>query len=217
MRKSRIVGPSLNPIREVTLIKRTCTHAAAVAFVFLSAPALAQDEQMSPELAAEMASWQAYMTPGEAHQQMAQDAGEWRQELTFWMAPGASPLQATATSTIETILGGRYMTEEMSGTMMGMPYEGRGTFGYDNAKDQYFMTWIDNMGTGLMTGWGTAEGNEITYTGTFVDNDTGEDKPYRTVVTEVDADHAITEMYIPAPDGSGEFKNMEIHSYRETP
>lgn len=198
------------------MIERVFTYALVAAVLLVGAPALAQDE-MSPEAAAEMAAWQAYMTPGEEHQKMTQGAGEWRQELTFWMAPGAEVQQATSTSTVEAILGGRYLTEEMTGTMMGMPFEGRGTFGYDNAKDQYFMTWIDNMGTGLMTGWGAPEGNKVTYSGTFVDPASGEDKPFRTVVTEVDPDHMIMEMYVPAPDGSGEFKNMEIHSYRETP
>ena len=149
---------------------------------------------------------------------MVQGAGEWRQELTFWMAPGGEAQQATSTSTVEAILGGRYLSEEMTGTMMGMPFEGRGTFGYDNAKDQHFMTWVDNMGTGLMVGWGVPEGeNKVTYSGTFVDPATGADKPFRSVVTEVDANHMIMEMYVPAPDGSGEFKNMEIHSYREAP
>lgn len=198
------------------MIERVFTYALVAALLLVGAPALAQDE-MSPEAAAEMAAWQAYMTPGEEHQKMTQGAGEWRQELTFWMAPGAEVQQATSTSTVEAILGGRYLTEEMTGTMMGMPFEGRGTFGYDNAKDQYFMAWIDNMGTGLMTGWGAPEGNKVTYSGTFVDPASGEDKPFRTIVTEVDPDHMIMEMYVPAPDGSGEFKNMEIHSYRETP
>lgn len=198
------------------MIERVFTYALVAALLLVGAPALAQDE-VSPEAAEEMAAWQAYMTPGEEHQKMTQGAGEWRQELTFWMAPGAEVQQATSTSTVEAILGGRYLTEEMTGTMMGMPFEGRGTFGYDNAKDQYFMTWIDNMGTGLMTGWGAPEGDKVTYSGTFVDPASGEDKPFRTVVTEVDPDHMIMEMYVPAPDGSGEFKNMEIHSYRETP
>lgn len=198
------------------MIERVFPYALVAAVLLVGAPALAQDE-MSPEAAAEMAAWQEYMTPGEEHQKMTQDAGEWRQELTFWMAPGAEVQQATSTSTVEAILGGRYLTEKMTGTMMGMPFEGRGTFGYDNAKDQYFMTWIDNMGTGLMTGWGIPEGNKVTYSGTFVDPASGEDKPFRTVVTEVEPDHMIMEMYVPAPDGSGEFKNMEIHSYRETP
>jgi len=198
------------------MIERTCTYALAAALLFLAAPAVAQDPEMSPEAAAEMAAWQAYMTPGEQHQELAQGAGEWNHELTFWMEPEAPPQQATSTSTTASVLGGRYLVEEMSGTMMGMPFEGRGTYGYDNAKDQYFMSWIDNMGTGVMMGWGTAEGDKVTYTGTFVDPATGEDKQFRTVVTEVDPDHMIMEMYVPAPDGSGEYKSMEIHSYRET-
>lgn len=193
------------------MIGKLCTYALSAALLFLAAPAVAQED------AEAMAVWQEYMTPGEEHQHMAQGAGEWRQELTFWMAPGGEAQQATSTSTVEAILGGRYLSEEMTGTMMGMPFEGRGTFGYDNAKDQHFMTWVDNMGTGLMVGWGVPEGeNKVAYSGTFVDPATGEDKPFRTVVTEVDANHMIMEMYVPAPDGSGEFKNMEIHSYRET-
>lgn len=194
------------------MIGKLYTYALSAALLFLAAPAVAQED------AEAMAVWQEYMTPGEEHQHMAQGAGEWRQELTFWMAPGGEAQQATSTSTVEAILGGRYLSEEMTGTMMGMPFEGRGTFGYDNAKDQHFMTWVDNMGTGLMVGWGVPEGeNKVAYSGTFVDPATGEDKPFRTVVTEVDANHMIMEMYVPAPDGSGEFKNMEIHSYRETP
>ena len=192
------------------MIGRACTLTLAGALL-LAAPVAAQDAE-------EMAAWQEYMTPGEEHQHMVQGAGEWRQELTFWMAPGGEAQQATSTSTVEAILGGRYLSEEMTGTMMGMPFEGRGTFGYDNAKDQHFMTWVDNMGTGLMVGWGVPEGeNKVTYSGTFVDPATGADKPFRSVVTEVDANHMIMEMYVPAPDGSGEFKNMEIHSYREAP
>jgi hypothetical protein len=193
------------------MIRRAGKWTLVASALLLAAPAAAQDAE-------EMAAWQEYMTPGEEHQQLAAGAGEWRQELTFWMAPGTPPQEATSTSSVEAILGGRYIAEEMTGTMMGMPFEGRGTFGYDNAKDQHFMTWVDNMGTGLMVGWGVLEGeNKVTYSGTFVDPATGEDKPFRTVVTEVDADHMIMEMYVPAPDGSGEFKNMEIHSYRETP
>jgi hypothetical protein len=32
----------------------------------------------------------------------------------------------------------------------------------------------------------------------------------------VDDNHMIMEMYMPAPGGGGEFKTMEIHSYRKT-
>ena len=192
------------------MIKRSCTYALVAALAFLAVPATAQDD------AEAMAAWQAYMTPGEAHEHMAAMAGDWRHEVTVWPAPGAEAMKSDATSTIEPILGGRYTTETFTGNMMGMPFEGRGTYGYDNAKEQAFMSWVDNMGTGLMVGWGTPEGNTVVFEGTFVDPMDGAEKPFRSVVTHVDANHAIMQMYVPAPDGSGEFKNMEIHSYRQT-
>jgi hypothetical protein len=192
--------------------RSTRTYALAGALLILGAPARAQDA----DEAAMMAAWQAYMTPGEAHQHLAGTAGEWRHEVTVWPAPGVEPMQSAATSTSEMVLGGRYLVETFTGDMMGMPFEGRGTYGYDNAKEQAFMSWIDNMGTGLMVGWGAPEGNKITFAGTFVDPGDGMEKPFRSVVTSVSADHSIMEMYVPAPDGSGEFKNMEIHSYRKT-
>jgi len=188
----------------------------AVALLLVGSAALAQEGQPSPEEAAMMAAWQTYMTPGEPHQHLATAAGEWRHELTMWMAPDAPPTETTATSTAQPILGGRYVVEEYAGDMMGMPFEGRGTYGYDNAKEQYFMTWIDNMGTGLMVGWGAPEGNKVTYTGTYMDPMTGEEAPFRSIVTHVDDNHMIMEMYMPAPGGGGEFKSMEIHSYRKT-
>jgi len=33
---------------------------------------------------------------------------------------------------------------------MGMPFEGMGLDGYDNASKEYISIWIDNMGTGIM-------------------------------------------------------------------
>jgi hypothetical protein len=181
------------------------------ALLVLGAPALAQDADE-----AGMAAWQAYMTPGEAHGHMAEMAGEWRHEVTAWMAPGTDPMKGEGTSKSEMVLGGRYLVETFSGSMMGMPFEGRGTYGYDNAKQQAFMTWVDNMGTGVMVGWGEPAGNKMTFSGTFVDPADGEEKPFRSVVTHVSPDHGIMEMYVPAPDGSGEFKSMEMHSYRKT-
>lgn len=193
-------------------MKRMIAFAPVVALLLAAAAGFAQEG----DEAAAMAAWQAYMTPGAPHQHMASTAGEWRHEVTVWPAPGAESMQNEATSTAEMILGGRYLVETFTGTMMGMPFEGRGTYGFDNAKKQAFMTWVDNMGTGVMVGWGTPEGNKIAYEGTFVDAGDGQEKPFRSVVTHVSPDHVIMEMYVPAPDGSGEFKNMEIHSYRKT-
>ena len=182
----------------------------------LAVPASAQENQGPSQ--EEMAVWMAYMTPGPAHQELAKNAGEWNHTLTFWMAPGAPAMEATATSHGEMLLDGRYLGEHFQGNMMGMPFEGHALTGYDNAKKQYFSAWIDNMGTGIMIGWGTVDPatQSLTITGTYVDPMDGQDKPFRQVMKRVDDNHHIMEMYTPAPDGSGEFKSMEIHSLRGT-
>ena len=47
-------------------------------------------------------------------------------------------------------LGGRYVIGKFAGTMMGQPFEGMSTMGYDNAKKMFTSTWVDNMGTGIV-------------------------------------------------------------------
>ena len=185
--------------------------------VLFAAPARAQ-EQPSAEEAAMMQAWMAYMTPGQPHQALANHVGEWNHTVSWWMAPGAPPQESTATSTSKMILGGRYLADHFSGNMMGMPFEGHGLTGYDNAKKKFFAAWVDNMGTGLMTGWGDWDEatKSLTISGEFVDPVTGENRPYRQVTKWISDDHAMFQMYTPAPDGSGEYKSMEIHSLRKT-
>jgi len=187
-------------------------------FTLLAVPARAQDQQGSADEAAMMQAWMAYMTPGEPHQHLAKTVGEWNHTVTMWMAPGAPPTESTATSTGQMILGGRYLTESFTGNMMGMPFEGHALTGYDNAKKKYFSAWVDNMSTGLMTGWGDWDeaSKSLTITGEFVDFTTGGNTPYRQVLKWVDDNHTIMEMYVPAPGGGPEYKNMEIHSLRKT-
>lgn len=184
------------------------------ALTFLAVPARAQEQQASAE---EMAAWMSYMTPGEAHQRLATLAGDWNHTVTMWMAPGASPTESTATSHSEMIMGGRYLAEMFTGNMMGMPFEGHAITGYDNVKKKHFSGWIDNMGTGLMIGWGDWDDatKSLTITGTVTDPISGEDRAFRQVMKTVNDDHTIMEMYMPSPDGS-EHKSMEIHSLRKT-
>jgi hypothetical protein len=155
-------------------------------------------EPPKPDPAAMMKAWEKYAAPGAPHQQMAKLAGKWTTSNTMWMDESQPPMTQTGTAEYTLALGGRYVTQNYKSEMMGMPFEGIGTLGYDNFRQRYFSTWIDNMGTGLMTATGTANaaGNEITYTGTMDDPMTGEkDKKFREVVKIAGPDAFTFEMF----------------------
>lgn len=159
-----------------------------------------------------MKKWQAFATPGKAHEHLARKAGDWDLRVTMWQSPGAPPVESTSHSEMKTIMGGRYLVDHTRGSFMGMSFEGMGLSGYDNLKKKYVTLWIDNMGTGLMVSEGSMEGQVCTYVGEGPDVMSGTYKKWRTVETFIDDDTWKTQMYGPGPDDK-EFKMMEI-TYR---
>jgi hypothetical protein len=157
-----------------------------------------------------MKAMMAAATPGDNQKMLAKSAGSWSGAVTMWMQPGTPPATATASATNEVIMDGRYLRSKAKGNMMGMPFEGEGITGYDNVKKQFVNTWIDNMGTGIMTMTGSwdAATKSIVYTGSMADPVSGKDTPFREVWKFVDDNHQVMEMYYSA--GGQEFKSMEI-------
>lgn len=165
-----------------------------------------------------MEKWMEYMTPGEPHEYLADQTGTWRYDMTMWMDPSSPPVESSGTMTSSMMLGGRYQEQRFEGSFMGRPFEGYSITGYDNAEEEYFNVWIDNMGTGMMESRGTrdAETRTLELVGTFDDPITGaEDLGMRSVTKTVDPDHMIFEMYMEGPDGE-EVRTMELHAYRES-
>ena len=171
--------------------------------------------QLNAQSEAEMKAWQTYMTPGEIHKMLAASDGEWNEEITMWMAPGAPPTKSTATAVNKMIMGGRYQESKHTGNFMGMPFEGYSLVGYDNAKKTFMSSWIDNMGTGIMfmEGKWDEKTKSVHFKGTGVDPATGKDLKIRETFKIVDADTQLMEMYC-EKDGK-EFKNMEIKFTRK--
>jgi len=175
--------------------------------------------ESKPEMLSDSAmkkNWQAYMTPGKEHQMIASWDGNWSGNVTMWNSPGTAPSTSTMEATNKTVLGGRYQESTITGNMMGMPFEGRGTMGFDNAKKEFVSTWADNMGTGIMmtTGkWDDAT-KSITFTGKSIDPSTYKDYDFKEVFSVPDNDHQLMEMYGPGPDGK-EYKMMEIRLSRK--
>lgn len=185
-----------------------------VAAVMLIAAAALADEPKKPS-AAEQAAMEKYMkaaTPGPEHQQMAKMAGKWKLQTTMWMAPGAPPMKSEGSAEFTSILGGRYLMQEVHGTMGdGQPFEGRGIDAYDNVTQMHESSWVDNMGTGLMVMRGkcAAGAKSCTMKGKVADAMAGKEVPVSSTMTVKDDNTFTFEMSGQGKDGKP-FKSLEI-------
>ena len=184
-----------------------------------AAAAAAEDTNSVSGADAQMAAAMTQMSqPNENHKVLAEEVGSWNYKVKWWMSPDAPPLEATGTSVTKSVMEGRYFISESTGKMsMSGPdgkmveskYEGMGTEGYDNAKTKYVASWIDNMGTGIMSMEGaydpatktlTYEGDEQMMPGVKV--------KVRQKVKALDKDHRMMEFF--QVQGDKEVRLMEI-------
>jgi hypothetical protein len=158
----------------------------------------------------EMKKWMDYSTPSDVHKMMASWDGNWKEEINFWMAPGAPPQKMESKCVNKMILGGRYQESKHIGDFGGMPFEGISTLAWDNAGKYFISTWIDNMGTGLtvLKGEWDAATKTITLKGEMMDAMTGKAGPMRETLKIVDENTQIMEQFN-MKDGK-EYKSMEI-------
>ena len=162
-----------------------------------------------------MKKWTDYMTPGKMHTMMAAMDGKWNEEITMWMDPSQPPMKSTATSEYKMILGGRYQQSTVTGSFSGMPFEALSVMGYDNIKKVFVNSWLDNMGTGIMTLEGPYDEatKTITLTGTETDPTTGKQMKVRETLQLIDNNTQLIAMYNVAK--GKEVKTMEIKVTRK--
>ncbi len=201
-------------------MKKIFKHMMMLLFLFSVANVMAQDkgtEATGEKKAGTDAGgdpWEKYMAIGEMHKMLASADGEWKAEMEFWTAPGAPSEKSTSTCKNEMILGGRYQQSTMEGTMMGMPFEGRGIVGFDNIRKVFVNTWIDNMGTGLSYSEGPydAKTKSITFMGETMDPMSGKMIKTRSVYKFESDSHHVFEMYM--MQNGKEVKSMAINYKR---
>ncbi len=177
-------------------------------------PASGQEATMMDPQA--MAAMMKAMSPGEHHAHLKPLAGPWKLVIKHRMTQEMPWEESTGTTDAEFIMGGRFLAQKTTGEgMMGMPFEGMGIMGYDNAKGEYVSTWIDNMGTGIavMKGQCSNDGKVISFEARLFNPMTGEDIDTRFVYRIESPDRFIMESYMPGADGKM-FMNMEIVNVR---
>lgn len=161
-------------------------------------------------------AWQDFATPGEMHKWMASHEGTWEAEVSSYMS-GPVPTKSKATEVVKMTMNGLYQEGNLSGTMMGMPFVGKSILAYDNAKKQFVLMWIDNMGSGIlmMTGQYDAATKTLNFNGTQTDPTTGKDAKVRQEQKFIDDNTYALTMYGDGPDGKeakfmdGTFKRVK--------
>jgi hypothetical protein len=92
--------------------------------------------------------------PQSEHQWLEQFAGTWETEMECTMGTDKEPMKTKGTETAR-MLGGFWLIAETKADMMGQPFTGVMTLGYDPAKKSYVGTWTDSMTSYMWTYTGT--------------------------------------------------------------
>jgi hypothetical protein len=161
----------------------------------------------------------------ENHKMLADLAGTWSYTVKMWMNPDANakPEESKGTAVRKSIMEGRFSVMDVTGKMempgpdgkkKEMTFKGMGIDGYDNVKKKFVGTWVDNMGTGVMTSEGDYDPatKTFTYTGEY-EGIPGMKQKIREVVKIVDKDHHTFEWF--EDRGGKEAKTMEINYTRK--
>lgn len=174
----------------------------AVGIVMFSAAAVAIGGHVSgqtPSQQASMQEMQARMkeaaTPGAHHQSLARYLGTWDVEIAMVM-PGSPTERSKGTAVYQWAIDGRWMTQKITGQLMGMPYESFSVLGFDNYAKNHVSVSVSSMDTAMIMSRGLVVDptNKVTATyGTLDEYTTGElHKPFKVVVRHVtDARHVM--------------------------
>jgi hypothetical protein len=162
------------------------------------------------DMQAMMEIYQKAAAPGAPQKLLESMAGSWTTKNKGWMEPDKPPMETKGSSEQKMIFGGRYLQQDYSGDMMGMPFNGMGLMGYDNQTRKYVTAWIDSMSTGIFLFKGTVgrDGKTITQTCRFLDPVQGS-MQYRFVTKIVDNNTFMAEMHSIGKKGK-EMKMMEM-------
>ncbi len=147
-------------------MNRNCTFRAvawllsAAATIVPAGAALAQEP--TPEELRELTRRHMEAAqPGPEHERLAAMSGTWEVELKMWPQPGAEAMTITGTMEAHTILGGRFLVQEMDITDTDFGGGQMSILGFDRRSDEYTLVGLDTHGTYWVTARGPAdEGGE---------------------------------------------------------
>ncbi|MHC4224108.1 MAG: DUF1579 family protein [Planctomycetota bacterium] len=164
---------------------------------FIASHAVSQEQD--PKMAEWMQLWQKYATPGEHHQELARFIGKWTVDSKMFMQPGVPPMTSKGSAEFKWLMPNRWLAQEYTGSMMGMPYTGFGITGWDNYKKKQVQVWVDTLSTDMKAAEGVVvdpKGQVQVLYGTMDEYLTGEhDKIVKYVTRIIDQDKFVFEIW----------------------
>jgi hypothetical protein len=149
-------------------------------------------------------------TPGDHHKLLAKLEGSWITKTKGWMEPGKPPTESIGTCEQRLVLDGRFLRQEYSGDMMGVPFTGINFLGYDNHTKKYVSVWFETMSTGIYYFEGALSADERTITQECCYDDPVKGPSVWRSVTMIKDDNTLEyEMYL-TPKGGKQEKVLEM-------
>ena len=140
--------------------------------------------------------------------------GTWDAVVKVRQAPGKPPMVSKGVEVNRLVPGGLWLTSEFRSELSGVPFEGRGIFGYDPATGKHVGTWVDSTVMGMAHPVGTCRDGcretTMTFEGPGMD---GKPTTFREVSVEQGPDRRLMTMYIKGPGGTFS-PDMEIEYTR---
>lgn len=151
-------------------------------------------------------------TPTPEHARLLKAVGEWEGTLTM-SAPGA-PTEGTPCRESVTGVGEFWTVSNFTCELMGMPFVGSGSMGYDTERKLFVGTWIDSMTTRLTTMEGKLDPAKKALVMTYEGPDpmTGKLVPHRIETVHESADAYTSTFFMGAGEGT---KQMVIAMQRK--
>lgn len=169
------------------------------------------EAELSPEMQARMEAMAKMSEVGEYHKSLDFMVGDWTTTTRMrWEEKGPWE-ESKGTCKSKWILNGRFVQSEHAGEMMGQPFTGISTTGYNSLTNKFVGTWIDSCCTGIAYSEGRYDPATKTFTFTLDMDDPmkpGTKVKARYTIKATDKDHYTFEWFEPV-DGK-ETKTMEI-------
>jgi hypothetical protein len=149
------------------------------------------------------------------HKLLHKDVGTWDATMKIFPQEGAEPLESKGTEKNELLPGGMWLLSDFNGEILGMPFSGRGTAGYDPIEKKYIGTWVDSISPHLtiMKGDYDAATKTMTSIAEGRDFETGQITKSKHITRFVDENTRTFEIHA-TEEGGKERKVMEIQYKR---